>query len=675
MESRCAPYILVLQSASNVIYAKMKNNRLQTQDPDHTTWKLFPEYTLPQILMHQADRFGKDHIAIRSKSYGIWQSLTWSDYLNYTKKTALGLKTLGIQRNDKVGLMVDNDPEWLFGELGAQSMGAVTVNFFTSSIAQEISNILKQIKAGFVIVQDQEQVDKLLSVQQELPHIKKIVYIDPTGLRTYRDDSRLISFADLLKLGEKAMVEQPALFERELGQGKAGDIAHMLMTSGTTGQSKLVMLSHSNYTDMALKWLETASIGVGSNWISISPPAWVVDQVWGVGITLIGGLSINFPENFETIEEDFREIGPDIIITSSLFWENLASKIRVKINDAGFIKRFLYHWAQKIGAKVIQRKTDKKKPWLGLIVLHWIASRLVSRPLLDRIGCLGFKEAYTGGHPISPDVIQFFRINGLNLKQCYGMTETCGIFQAQSDHQVKSETVGLSLPRTKIKITGDQEVLVKSPSIFQGYYQNPEATAEALKDGWFHTGDAGYLDDDGHLVIIGRKQDIMHTKDGEPFSPDFIETRLKFSPYIKEAVLWGEEKPYLSAFINIDFGNVGSWAEDQKIPYTTYLDLSKQPKVEQLIQGQVQMVNKNLPKPMRLVKIILLYKLLDADDQELTRTGKIRREFVSTQYQNLIEAFYSEKTELPVKGQVNYRDGTVGIIESTVKILTISDSF
>lgn len=637
--------------------------------------KSFPKYTLPQILVHQADRLGKDNIAIRSKAYGIWQSLTWSDYLNYTKKTALGLKTLGIQRSDRVGLIVDNDPEWLFSELGAQSMGAVTVNFFTSSIAEEITNILKQIKARFVIVQEQEQVDKLLSMRQELSHIKKIIYVDPTGLRTYCNDSRLISFADLLKLGEQAMAEQPTLFEQELRQGNARDIAHMLMTSGTTGQPKLVKLSHSNYTDMALKWLETASIGIGSNWISISPPAWVVDQVWGVGVCLLGGLSINFPENFETIEEDFREIGPDIIITSSVFWENLASKIRVKINDSGFIKRFFYNMAQKIGAEVIQRKTDKKQSWPGLIIFHWIACRLVSRPLLDRIGCLGFKEAYTGGHPISPEVIQFFRINGLNLKQCYGMTETCGIFQAQPDNQVKAETVGLPLPRTKIKITEEQEVLVKSPSIFQGYYQNPEATAEVLKDGWFHTGDAGYLDDDGHLVIVGRKQDIMHTKDGEAFSPDFIETRLKFSPYIKEAVLWGAGKPFLSAFINIDFGNVGNWAEDHKIPYTTYLDLSKQPEVEKLIQSQVCDVNKNLPKPMRLVKIILLYKLLDADDQELTRTGKIRRKFVFTQYQNLIDAFYSEKTELPVKGQVNYRDGTVGIIESTVKILTISDSF
>ena len=653
----------------------MRNNRLQTQDPDHMTWKLFPEYTLPQILMHQANNLGKDNIAIRSKAYGIWQSLTWSDYLNYTKKTALGLKTLGIQRSDKVGLIVENDPEWLFSELGAQSMGAVTVNFFTSSIAQEISSILKQIKARFVIVQDQEQVDKLLSVQQELSHIKKIVYIDPTGLRTYSDDSRLISFADLLKLGEQAMDEEPAIFEQELGKGKAGDIAHMLMTSGTTGQPKLVMLSHSNFTDMALKWLETASIGIGSKWVSISPPAWVVDQVWGAGVTLLGGLSMNFPENFETIEEDFREIGPDIIITSSLFWENLASKIRVKINDSGFIKRFLYNWTQKIGAEVIQRKTAEKQSGLGLTVLQWIASRLVSRPLMDRIGCLGFKEAYTGGHPISPDVIQFFRINGLNLKQCYGMTETCGIFQAQPDYQVKAETVGLPLPRTKIKITSDQEVLVKSPSNFHGYYQDQKATNEALQNGWFHTGDAGYLDDDGQLVIIGRKQDIMHTKNGEAFSPDFIETRLKFSPYIKEAVLWGEGQPYLSAFINIDFGNVGNWAENQKIPYTTYLDLSQQPEVENLIQNQVYMVNKNLPKPMRLVKIILLYKLLDADDQELTRTGKIRRKFVFSQYQNLIEAFYSEKTELPVKGQVNYRDGTVGVIEATVKILTISDSY
>ena len=303
--------------------------------------------------------------------------------------------------------------------------------------------------------------------------------------------------------------------------------------------------------------------------------------------------------------------------------------------------------------------------------LKWLLNRIVSQPLMDRVGCLGFRAAYTGGHPISPEVIRFFRANGLNLKQCYGLTEAGGIFQVQPDGEVKPETVGVPLPGTEIKITEDQEVLVASKSNFVGYYNNQTETDEVLKEGWFYTGDAGYLDDDGHLLIIGRKQDIMRTKEGEAFSPDFIETRLKFSPYIQEAVIWGEGELYLTAFINIDFGNVGNWAEDRKIPYTTYTDLSQQPAVEEMIREEVREVNTQLPKPMQLVKIILLYKLLDADDEELTRTGKVRRKFVFEQYKDLIDAMYADKTELAAKGKVLYRDGHVGTIETTVRILSV----
>jgi long-chain acyl-CoA synthetase len=490
-------------------------------------------------------------------------------------------------------------------------------------------------------------------------------------MRNYRNDPWLISFSELLDLGESLDQEQPDLFVKELWEGKPDEVALMIMTSGTTGLPKMVMLAHENFIDMARKWLETAPVGIGDNWISITPTAWIVDQLWGVGITLSGGLAMNFPETFETAVEDFREIGPTVIVTSSRFWEDLASKIRVKISDSGFVKRRLYYWSQKVGGQVVDLESEGKPVPGKLRFLRWLATRLVSQPLMDRVGCLGFRGAYTGGHPISPDVIRFFRANGLNLKQCYGLTEAGGIFQVQPDDEVKPETVGKPLPRTEVRIAEDQEVLVASKSNFKGYYQNPEATAEALKEGWFHTGDAGYLDDDGHLLIIGRKEDIMRTKEGEAFSPDFIETRLKFSPYIQEAVIWGEGQPYLTAFINIDFGNVGNWAEDRKIPYTTYSDLSQQPAVEELMVGEVREVNTQLPKPMQLVKVILLYKMLDADDEELTRTGKVRRKFVFEQYKALIDAMYEGKTELPVTGEVRYRDGHVGTIETTVKILNV----
>lgn len=627
--------------------------------------------TLPQMLVRQAETLGDTQTAIREKAFGIWNRFSWSGYLDYVRKTALGLKKLGLKRGDNVALVVDNHPEWLFSEMGVQAMGGITVNLFTSAVAKEIIFGINRIDARYVIVQDQEQVDKLLENRKEVPSVERVIYIDPTGMRNYRDDW-LMHYGRLLALGEEQQAAAPGMFADEVAQGRPQDVALMIMTSGTTGLPKLVMLSHENFADMAGKWLANSPVKPGHNWISISPPAWIVDQMWGVGITLFGGLVMNFPETEETVTEDFREIGPTIIITSSRFWEDLASRIRVKMAEAGYIKQGFYQLAQKIGWAVIKREEAGRVIPPHLRLFKWLAAITVSRPLMDRIGCLGFMEAYTGGHPISPEVIRFFRINGLNLKQCYGMTETCGIFQVQPDGEVKPETVGKPLPGTDIKLMDDQEVLVSSKSVFVGYYQNEAATAEALEGGWFHTGDAGHLDEDGHLLILGRKQDIMRTAEGEAFSPDFIETRLKFSPYIKEAVIWGEGQAYLSAFINIDFENVGSWAEERKIPYTTYLDLSGQKAVEELIRSEIETVNKGLPEIMRLSRIMLLYKQLDADDEELTRTGKVRRKFVAEQYAELIEALYSDKTSLFVTRQVNYRDGTVGTIESTINILSVT---
>jgi len=639
---------------------------------DEHTLSTLTQFTLPQTLQKQALEFGAKRIAVREKNFGIWQAYTWDDYFQYTKKVALGLTALGLKRGNNVGIITNNRPEWLFTELGAQALGAVTLNLFTSAVATELAFGLGRVQALFVIAEDQEQVDKLLEVKDELSFVKKIIYIDPTGMRTYTDDPWLISFQELLELGADFDKKNANYFNDELRKGKPEETALMIMTSGTTGLPKLTMISHENFLEMARKWLETAPIGIGDNWISITPPAWIVDQMWGMGITLSGGMVMNFPETLETMEEDFREIGPTVIVTASRFWEQLASKIRVKISDSGFIKRFLYHTCVKIGGAVVDRESKKLPVPIHLQSLYWMATHIMYRPLLDRVGCLQFRGAYTGGHPISPEVIRFFRAGGLNLKQCYGLTESGGIFQVQPDDEVKLETVGVPLPRTEVKIAEDQEVLVKSRSNFVGYYQDEEATKKAFTDdGWLHTGDAGYIDEDGHLLIIGRKEEIMRTRDGEAFSPDFIETRLKFSPYINEAVIFGEGQPFITAFINIDFGNVGNWAEEKKIAYTTYTDLSQQPEVEDLIRGEIKEVNKQLPQPMQLVHFILLYKLLDADDEELTRTGKVRRKFVFQQYRDLIEAMYSDKKEMAVTGQVKYRDGHIGTIETTVRILAV----
>ncbi|MBN1829063.1 MAG: AMP-binding protein [Deltaproteobacteria bacterium] len=628
-------------------------------------------HTLPQILALQAERLGRGQTALRKKDYGIWKSYSWSDYLEFTRLTALGLKALGFNRGDRLAIITDNHPEWLFSELGAQSMGGITVNLFTSSVSDELAGMLNRTGSAFVVAQDQEQVDKLLDKRDRLCHVKRIIYIDKTGMRTYEDDSWLMSYQELLEAGRKKGNEDSELFCKELMQGRPDDSALMITTSGTTGVAKLAMLSHSNFTAIASSWLAVLDRQSCKNWFSISPPPWIVDQMWGIGVALLGGTIMNFPETVETITEDFREIGPNVIITSSRFWENLASQIRVKIADAGFINKLVFRLAEKIGNAVIDNQSRGLPVSFGLRIAHGLASIALYRPLLDRIGCGAVVSAFTGGHPISPDVIRFFRAIGLNLKQCYGLTEACGIFQVQPDNEVKDETVGLSLPGITVKISSDQEVLVGGRNIFRGYYNDFDATQKAFDEQWLKTGDAGYLDENNHLVIIGRKEDIIRNKDGSAFSPDFIETRLKFSPYIQEAVTFGEGRTFITALINIDMGNVGSWAEDQMIPYTTYTDLSQQTAVENLILQEVREVNKRLPVPMRIKKFIILYKLLDADDEELTRTGKVRRRFVYGLYIKLIEAMYNNEESVAVKAVIKYRDGQVNVLETMVKIVNV----
>jgi len=644
--------------------SETQNSKLRERDMSETA------LTLPRILLKHAEKFG-ERTAIREKAYGIWQSYSWHDYMEFAKKVGLGLSALGLRRGDNVGIIMDNHPEWLFTQLGGQSLGAVALNLFTSAVSKEIAGTLNRIQATYVITEDQEQTDKLLEMRDKLTHVKKVIYVDRTGMSSYRDDEWLMSFSDLLDLGEDLDRKQPGFFEEEVRKGRPDDIALMIMTSGTTGISKLAMLSHSNLTEMAASWLETIPSGVEVSWLSISPPAWIVDQMWGAGVALVGGMTMNFPETRETLLEDFRELGPNVLITSSRFWEDLASTIRVKMGDAGLIRRKLFHLAENIGGRITDLESQRKSPGPGLRLAGWLASVIIFRPLLDRIGCAGFYSAYTGGHPISPEVIRFFRSLGLNLKQCYGLTESGGIFQIQPDTEVKAETVGRPLAGMDIKISDDQEVFLSSKTVFRGYYNDFEATKTAFVDGWLRTGDAGYLDDDDHLVIIGRREEIIRNKQGEAFSPDFIETRLKFSPYIREAVTFGEGRPYIAALINIDMGNVGNWAEERMIPYTTYTDLSQQREVEKLVHAEIGKVNEKLPDSMKIRKCILLYKLLDADDDELTRTGKVRRRFVYGLYLKLITAMYEDKKDLDVKTTIRYRNGQVGTLETNVRILEL----
>ncbi|MDQ5985635.1 MAG: Long-chain acyl-CoA synthetase [Syntrophus sp. SKADARSKE-3] len=627
--------------------------------------------TIPQVLQEQAVRLGARHIAIREKAYGIWQAYTWEDYFNYVKRTALGMSAIGISRRETVALVTDNHGEWLFSEVASHALGCSSLNLFTSSIPEELEFSIDRIQASCAVVQDQEQVDKLLEIKDRLPHVKRVVYIDPTGMNSYRSNPWLISYADLLAIGMEEEQAHPKKFDEEVAKGNAKDTAVMIQTSGTTGVSKVAMLSHGGLVAMGRCWTEALDIKPGENWLSMSPPAWIVDQMWGLGVAPVSGITMNFPETNQTVLEDFREIGPSIAITSSRFWEDMASRIRVKVADAGMIKKRLFQVAEKIGRTTIALRDKEQKPAIHWNVLHRLAAHIIYRPLLDRVGVSRMRCALTGGHPISPYVIHFFHAVGLNLKQCYGLTEAGGIFQAQPDQEVKVETVGKPLPGIQVRISSEQEVLVKSDALFSGYYRDYQATESAFEDSWLKTGDAGYIDKDDHLVIIGRKEDIIRDKKGNAFSPDFIETRMKFSPYIKEAVIFGEGRPHITALINIDMENVGSWAEERLIPYTTYMDLSQQEPIEQMIHEEIKNVNKQLPDVMKIHKFILLYKLLDADDEELTRTGKVRRRFVYGVYINLIEAMYRNIKELDVKGKIRYRDGRIGEITTRVRVIDV----
>ncbi|MEN6463890.1 MAG: AMP-binding protein [Syntrophaceae bacterium] len=628
------------------------------------------DLTLPQALAVQAGLLG-DKTAIREKAYGIWQSYSWRQYYGFARNAGLGLMELGLKRGDQVGIITTNIPEWAFAQLGSQAAGAVTLCLFTTAVAEELATSLGRFQASYVFVQDQEQADKLLSVRGSLPHVKKVIYIDPTGMRSYRDDEWLISFRELLELGEKSSREAPDKFETELRKGRQKETALMILTSGTTGLPKLAMLTHSGVARMGRKWEESLSLRQGADWISITPPAWIVDQMW-LGVSLMGGLNFNFPEKPETVLEDMREIGPQTMITSSRFWEDLASSIRVKISESGAFKRKIFRIAASIGARALECELAGKRAPLHLALAYKIAAAVSFRPLLDRVGCSRLTDVFTGGHPISPDVIRFLRSLGLNLKQCYGLTEAGGIFQIQPDSEIKMETVGKPLPGVNVSISGDQEILVSGDGCFSGYYMDYKSTEAAFAEGWLKTGDAGYLDSDGHLVVLGRKEEIIRNRDGFAFSPDFIETRLKFSNFIKEAVVFGEARPYLTAIINIDPGNTGNWAEGRMIPFTTYMDLTRRPEIEELIGSEIQNVNAQLQPAMKIRRFCLLYKLLDADDEELTRTGKVRRRFVYGLYLKIIEAMYGKDSEIDVKGKIRYQDGRVGTIETKVKLITLN---
>ena len=598
--------------------------------------------TLPQLLVSRAHGPGRHKVALREKKYGIWQEITWEQYAAHVRAVGLGLARLGLAGGDRVAVISGNRPAWLYVELGAQSVGAIPLGIFVDSLPEQVQFTLEHSEARFVLVEDQEQADKVRSVRDALPRLERIIVDDMRGLEDDADPV-VIGLAAVETLGHDLDAHERRRCEELLAHGRPADLALLAYTSGTTGVPKAAMISHKNLLAMAAGVTRVDAVREGDQIVSFLPFAWVGEQLISVAIALHAGATVNFPEAPVTMRADLREIGPHLMIAPPRVWETMCSDHQVRMADAGLLKRATTRAALAIGARIAAREGGRTPPGRGCRMLHRLAYLLAFRTMLDKLGLARIRHAYSGGAPLGPEIFRFFRAIGLNLKQVYGQTETAGICVLHPDGEVRAETVGKPTPGTQIRISDTGEILVAGESVFPGYYRNPSVTASTLEDGWLHTGDAGFLDEQGHLTVIDRLKDVLQLADGSSFSPALIENKLKFSPYIREAVVIGEHRPYVVALVQIDMGNVGSWAEVNRLPFTTFKDLSHKAEVSALIADAVARVNKDLPAVARIRDFALFDRELDPDDGELTRTQKVRRATILLKYRDLIGDLYARE--------------------------------
>ncbi len=632
------------------------------------------EFSIPQLLRWRVKSTG-DKVALREKDFGCWNSYTWDQYYDYVRRVGLGLEKIGVQKGDIVALISDNIPETLFMALGAQSIGAISAAIYQTTMPDEIAQLLQYMNVTVVFCDDQEQVDKLVDIREQVPVVRKVIYEDPRGMRDYRSDDWFMFIEDLYKAGDTVHTEKPELFESMVDQGKPDDVCHLCLTSGTTGLPKGTMLTHKNYIAMGLQISEADYLANTDEYLSFLPFAWIGEQMNSFGVAMATGITINFPESVETAMEDLKEIGPHFMFGAPRIYETIRSQIWLKIDESYWLNQILYNYFIKIGLEAATFRMSGETMPLSLKLKSWLGYQMVFRPLINQIGLLRLRRAYTGGAALGPELFTFYQAIGVNLKQIYGQTEIVGIAYMHRDGDVRPDTVGKPLPGTECKISEEGEILSKSPCVTPGYYKMPEKTEELLAGGWLHSGDAGYIDEHGHLVVIDRLSDVMHNKEGEMFSPMFLENKLKFSPYIKEAVIFGDQRDYVACLINIDPIVVGKWAEDRGISYTTFMDLSAKPEVAGLINDQVKEINSRVEKEhFKIKRFAILYKLLDTDDGELTKTGKIRRKFVREKYENLYEALYDEGVkEKEVEALFQYQDGQSTTVKTIISFYTMEE--
>jgi long-chain acyl-CoA synthetase len=634
--------------------------------------------TLPKNLIASYEKFGDQKTAMRQKDMGIWRSYTWKESYEQVRSLCLGLTKLGLQRGDKVCIIGDNDPQYFWAQLAVQC-GGVAVGIFTDSASQEIQYIVAHSDAAFVFAKDQEQCDKLLEIRDKVSKVRRVIYWDEKGLWNYHDPW-LVSYEEVRTLGGALDEEQPALFAKSVEQGKGEDLAIFCYTSGTTGLPKGAMISHANLIAGCDSAMQADPRLDSDEYLSFLPPAWITENVLGLTVHLRAGMIVNFPESPETVRDNIREITPHAMLFSARLWENMMGLVQVKITETSRLNRLLYKLFMPVGYRIASLRYEQRKavslPWRLFNALGEFA---LFHPLRDKLGLTRVKSAYSSGAALNPDVIRFFRAIGVNIKQLYGSTEA----QTHTLHignDVRFETVGVPAPGQRIRIAENGEILVSGGTVFQGYYNNPEATEAAVRvdgDGvrWFRTGDAGHLGEGGHLIYLDRVKEMITLASGEKYSPQYLEGQLKFSPFIRDVMtVGGEDKPFVTALINMDFDNVGRWAEKQGIPYTTFVDLSQKEEVYALIGEDVARVNRALPSSAHIRRFVLLHKEFDADEGELTRTRKLRRSLLAERYQEMIAAMYGDGNEVHVRAAVKYRDGREGVVETAVRIATMEES-
>ncbi|HCG6536371.1 TPA: long-chain fatty acid--CoA ligase [Vibrio parahaemolyticus] len=619
--------------------------------------------TFPKVLQHNAKHW-PEQVAMREKEFGIWREFTWQDYENRVKWMALALQDLGIGEQDVVGLLGDNRPEWVWGELAAHAIKGYSLGIYQDSMHEEVAYLINYAKAKVVIAEDEEQCDKLLELGDEIPSVEYIIYCDPRGMRKY-DDPRLIDVEQVYKKGQLIDKADPDKYLNMVAATKGSDLSILCTTSGTTSKPKLAQLHSGTFLDHCEAYLRADPRSPGDNYVSVLPLPWIMEQVYVVGQALISRQIVNFVEEQETMMSDLREIGPNFVLLAPRVWENIVADVSARMMDSTPFKQKMYKLGMSLANKALdQGKRSKLAEWILL------------RALRDRLGFSNLSSAATGGAAMGPDTFRYLQAIGVPLKQLYGQTEMCGAYTVHQADDVDYDSVGVAFDNADVKVinpdsNGVGEIIAKSTGMFTGYLNNQAAYDEDVQDGWMHTGDAGYFKDSGHLVVIDRLKDMSETSHGDRYSPQFIENKLKFSPFIAEAVVVGKGRPWLSAIICIRYAIVAKWAEQKGIAFTNYTNLSAQPEVYKAIREEVLKVNESLPDAQKISKFILLYKELDADDGELTRTRKVRRGVVADKYGDIIETIYSAAPNVDVDTVITYQDGTKTRIQTSLVIETL----